>query len=546
MNINSYIIRITALFCSVLFSCGTIYAQNVKGTAIVDCPKEVVANKTFEYSIEIQPDSIIKVTQISPQFEKIMVMAGPYISTSTSITFRNGEKIKAYSQRYTYTLYADAGIHKIPTFQIKDLTGNYYNVPEVTIVSKETDDEPAIKTNNKVLTKKNNQKEKSKQNDDSNAFVADSTILVLSLDKSTVNVGETVLATVKLATRERVESVDNVKYDFDYCYIERIENTEPLEWETETINGIDYQVIPLLQYKLRPLQSGNIILHPIEIQLTMTDPSQDLVDVFFGKTRIQYIKKSVRSQKIVLNVCENNIEAIQETDKESTNDNLLVAIDASGSMRSYDFNRTRLDIAKHIVSNIKNNSLQTHILPFTSKYGNLIYDIDDINDIDSINIRDLDGSAMYDVGLFSLYNAYNGISYKDILLITDGNDNASHISRKTFTDLMAAYGVRVHIIIINSNKARVEADLYDKQNNLLRTEIDNEIADIRILKELAKSTGGECIEIKSELDVEDAISQISISIEKKAKKRRPSKLYKIENDMVNLIVTDYYNNNCIR
>ena len=546
MNINSYIIRITALFCSVLFSCGTIYAQNVKGTAIVDCPKEVVANKTFEYSIEIQPDSIIKVTQISPQFEKIMVMAGPYISTSTSITFRNGEKIKAYSQRYTYTLYADAGIHKIPTFQIKDLTGNYYNVPEVTIVSKETDDEPAIKTNNKVLTKKNNQKEKSKQNDDSNEFVADSTILVLSLDKSTVNVGETVLATVKLATRERVESVDNVKYDFDYCYIERIENTEPLEWETETINGIDYQVIPLLQYKLRPLQSGNIILHPIEIQLTMTDPSQDLVDVFFGKTRIQYIKKSVRSQKIVLNVCENNIEAIQETDKESTNDNLLVAIDASGSMRSYDFNRTRLDIAKHIVSNIKNNSLQTHILPFTSKYGNLIYDIDDINDIDSINTRDVDGSAMYDVGLFALYNAYNGISYKDILLITDGNDNASHISRKTFTDLMAAYGVRVHIIIINSNKARVEADLYDKQNNLLRTEIDNEIADIRILKELAKSTGGECIEIKSELDVEDAISQISISIEKKAKKRRPSKLYKIENDMVNLIVTDYYNNNCIR
>ena len=95
MNINSYIIRITALFCSVLFSCGTIYAQNVKGTAIVDCPKEVVANKTFEYSIEIQPDSIIKVTQISPQFEKIMVMAGRYIATSTSITFRNGEKIKA-------------------------------------------------------------------------------------------------------------------------------------------------------------------------------------------------------------------------------------------------------------------------------------------------------------------------------------------------------------------------------------------------------------------------------------------------------------------
>ena len=473
-------------------------------------------------------------------------MAGPYISTSTSITLRDGENIKAYSQKYTYTLCADVGIHKIPTFQIKDLKGNYYNVPETMIISKERDDEPAINTTNKVLTKNNNQREKSNQNDDSKASVADSTILVLSLDKSTVKIGEPVLATVKLATQERVESVDNVKYDFDYCYIERIENSEPLEWKIETINGITYQAIPLLQYQLRPLQSGDIILHPIEMQLTMADLSQDLVDVFFGKTEIRYIKKSVRSQKIVLNVCEGNIEEIQETEKESTNDNLLVAIDVSGSMRSYDFNGTRLDIAKHIVSNIKNNSLQTHILPFTSKYGNVIYNIEDINDIDSINIRDVDGSALYDVGLFSLYNAYNGISYKDILLITDGNDNASHISRKTFADLMAAYGIRVHIIIINSNKEKVEVDLYDKQNNLLRTEIDNDIANISILKELTASTGGECVEIKCELDVEDAISQISIAIDKKAKNRRPTKLYNIENNMVNLIATDYYKNNYIR
>lgn len=137
MNINSYIIRITALFCAVLFSCGTIYAQNVKGTAIVDCPKEVVANKTFENSVEIRPDSIIKVTQLLPQFETIMVMDGPYISTNTSITLKDGEMIKAYSQKYTYTLCADVGIHKIPVFQIKDLAGNIYNVPETTIVSKE-------------------------------------------------------------------------------------------------------------------------------------------------------------------------------------------------------------------------------------------------------------------------------------------------------------------------------------------------------------------------------------------------------------------------
>lgn len=437
-------------------------------------------------------------------------------------------------------LRANVGTHKIPAFQIKDSAGCYYNVPEVTIVSKEKESKSVGNATDSTVPVNDKLKEKSNQIDDSNEFVSGSTILVLSLDKSTVNVGEPVLATVKLATREQVMSVDNVKYDFDYCYIERIINPEPLEWKTEAINGIEYQTITLLQYRLRPLHSGDIILHPVEIQLTMADSSQDLVDVFWGEER-RYVKKFVRSQKIALKVCEDNIEEIQETEKKSTNNNLLVAVNVSGSMRIYDFNGTRLDIAKRIVSNIKNNSLQTYILLL----GNVIYNIDKINDIDSINIRDVDGSALYDVGLFSLYNAYNGISYKDILLITDGNDNASH-TRKAFADLMAAYGIRVHIIIINSNKEKVEADLYDKENNLLRTEIDNDIADISILKELTKSTGGKCVEVKCALDVENAISQISIAIKKKAKKTRPSRLYNIKDNMVNLIVTDYCKNNYIR
>lgn len=542
MNINSYIIRITALFCSVLFSCGTIYAQNVKGTAIVDCPKEVVANKTFEYSVEIRPDSIIKVTQLLPQFETIMVMAGPYISTNTSITLKDGEMIKAYSQKYTYTLCADVGIHKIPVFQIKDLAGNIYNVPETTIVSKENNVDPKINSSNTVERENINHKEKSNHNDDSKIHVADSTILVLSLDKSTVNIGEPVLVTVKLATREQITSVGNVKYEFDYCYTERIVNTEPLEWETETINGIRYQTTPLLKYRLRPLQSGDIALHPIEMQITKIIRVSDPTDMLLG-TSLQFVQQSIKSDALVLKVIGDSSKEKGVHDIKPSNNNLLVALDISGSMKSYDFDGTRLDVAKRIASSIKHHYPQTHILPFASKFGDVIYNTDKINDIDSLNIRDVDGSAMYDIGLFSLYN---GIPYNDILLITDGNDNASHISRKTFTDLMAVYGIRVHVIIINSNKEKIEADLYDTQNNLLRTEIDNDIADISILKDLTKSTGGKCVEVKNELDVDDAISQISIAIEKKGKKRRPSKLYNIENDMVNLIVSDYYKNNYIR
>ena len=524
----------TALFYSVLFSCGTIYAQNVKGTAIVDCPKE--------YSIEIQVDSIIQIVQLLPSFATIEVMAGPQISRNTSIIYKEGKIINEYSQKYTYVLRANVGIHIIPAFQIKDSDGCYYNVPEVTIASKEKERKSVVNATNSTVPVNDKLKEKSNQIDNSKELVSDSTILVLSLDKSTVNIGEPVLVTVKLATCEQITSIVNVKYEFDYCYTERIVNTEPLGWETETINGIRYQTTPLLQYRLRPLQSGDIVLHPIEIQITKAIRVPDSTDMLFGMS-LQYVKQSIKSDALVLKVIGNSSKEKGAHDIKPSNNNLLVALDISGSMRSYDFDGTRLDVAKRIASSIKRHYPQTHILPFASKFGDVIYNTDKFNDIDSLNIRDVDGSAMYDIGLFSLCN---GIPYNDILLITDGNDNASHISRKTFTDLMAVYGIRVHVIIINSNKEKIEADLYDTQNNLLRTEIDNDIADISILKDLTKSTGGKCVEVKNELDVDDAISQISIAIEKKAKKRRPSKLYNIENDMVKLIVSDYYKNNYIR
>lgn len=91
-----------ALFCAVLCSCETIYAQNVKGTAIVDCPREVVADKTFKYSVEIQSDSTIKVVQLLPPFATIEVIFGPQISISTSTTLKDGKIINKYSQKYTY------------------------------------------------------------------------------------------------------------------------------------------------------------------------------------------------------------------------------------------------------------------------------------------------------------------------------------------------------------------------------------------------------------------------------------------------------------
>ena len=515
------------------------------GTAKVECPSEVVANETFEYSIDIQADSAIQVVQLLPSFATIEVVAGPKISSSTSIIYKDGKIINEYSQKYTYVLCADVGIHKIPTFQIKDLAGNYYNVPEITIESKEKNIEPAINTTNKVLTKNNNQKEKPNQNDDSKVSVADSTILVLSLDKSTAIVGEPVLVTAKLATSEQIVSVENVKYDFDYCYIKQVEDSDTLKWDVEIIDGVRYQTIPLLQYQLYPLQHGEIILHPIEIQITKVIKVPDPTDMLFGMS-LQYIKQTIKSDELVLKVIGDISKERGILDIKPYNDNFLVALDISGSMRSYDFDGSRLDVAKKIVSEIKYCYPQTHILPYTSKFGDVIYSIDKINDFDSLNIKEVDGSALYDVGLFFLYNHYRGLSYRDIVIITDGVNNTSHISSKTFADLMAKYGVRIHIVSINSNKEIVEADVYDNLNNRSKVEIDNIIGEKDTLRELTKSTGGEYLEVRHISEIEDTVNSIVNAIGRKVKAKKPSKQYNISDNILKEIAIEYYNNNRLR
>ena len=87
--INKTIIALTTILCICNMR---LYALQFMGTAKVECPSEVVANETFEYSIDIQTDSVIQVVQLLPSFATIEVMAGPKISRSTSIIYKDAKK----------------------------------------------------------------------------------------------------------------------------------------------------------------------------------------------------------------------------------------------------------------------------------------------------------------------------------------------------------------------------------------------------------------------------------------------------------------------
>lgn len=167
-----------------------------------------------------------------------------------------------------------------------------------------------------------------------------------------------------------------------------------------------------------------------------------------------------------------------------------------------------------------------------------------VDGIDGLNINNADGTALYDIGLYALYCNFFANPYKNIVIITDGNDNSSHISAQTFANLMTAYGIRVTIIGINSLKENIDAQIFDTKTNKYETiNIENSIPDTAILKKITSSTGGEYIEIKDIKDVRDAITRIIDLQSSVTKPTTPSNQFNIEEDFIKYIVQDYYYNN---
>lgn len=111
---------------------------------------------------------------------------------------------------------------------------------------------------------------------------------------------------------------------------------------------------------------------------------------------------------------------------------------------------------------------------------------------------------------------------------------------------MAKYGVRIHIVSINSNKEKVEADVYDNLNNRSKVEIDNIIGEKDTLRELTKSTGGEYLEVRHMSEIEDTLNSFVNAIGRKLKAKKPSKQYNISDNILKEIAIEYYNNNRLR
>ena len=127
---------------------------------------------------------------------------------------------------------------------------------------------------------------------------------------------------------------------------------------------------------------------------------------------------------------------------------VVYGLDISTSMSGIvDFDKSRLETAKDIIREVGNFS-NPIIVPFAGYLDSTIFFLEMNYMLDTISTPKVYRTAFYDMCLSAIMDCK--YQCKDIILLTDGVDNSSHMSLKTTIDVIREKGVRVNVVYINS------------------------------------------------------------------------------------------------
>lgn len=217
----------------------------------------------------------------APTFEGFNLIAGPRISTGTSIQVINGEMSRTVNHTYTYVLIAEkAGNFTIPAATVVVDKTKYSTDPTAIEVVKEQSVSAAAKTRQNVVS----QRQQSASEQASNRVAEDDLLLRMSLSRSSVYKGEPIRATIKLYSRVDIVNNDNLKLPtFNGFWAQDITDARAQTASRETYQGKVYDVHVVRDYLLYPQQSGELTIEPAQIDITAQIVVQSRnMDPFFG------------------------------------------------------------------------------------------------------------------------------------------------------------------------------------------------------------------------------------------------------------------------
>lgn len=253
----------------------SVFADEVVFKA--NAPSQVIAGRPFQLTYTVNQ----RCRDLNaPEFTDFDVLAGPYSSTSSSISFVNGRRTSSYEQTYTYTLMAQrTGTFTIGPASIK-VDGSNYQSNGVRIQVLPEDQQPQ-----QTASQGRGQGQQSSQG----SQVSSENLFVRTITtKTKVHEQEAFMIMYKLyfANVDVAQLTNNTKLpEFTGFLKQELEQGE-IQTELEHYNGRNYQTAVLYRTILYPQHSGDITIDPARFEAVLRVQTRQQVrsifDDFFG------------------------------------------------------------------------------------------------------------------------------------------------------------------------------------------------------------------------------------------------------------------------
>jgi hypothetical protein len=213
------------LFASVL----PVLAQDNKVSA--KAPETVIAGEQFRIAYVVESNKEVKESVIIKNMSGFEIVYGPSFSTSSSISFKSGKRIKSYAATSAYILRAGKkGKYTLPRAEVT-IDGKKYKSESVTIEVKEVG-------------------ETAQEIEDAGAFVR------VIPSRTSVNLTDTLTLTFKLYTSKEIRRIVNSDFPrIDNFYSSNITRTRQA-FSEEEVDGTLYKVVEIRKLLLQPKKVG--------------------------------------------------------------------------------------------------------------------------------------------------------------------------------------------------------------------------------------------------------------------------------------------------
>lgn len=240
-----------------------LFAQNIK--IKINAPESVVVGEQFRVNYVIESDKEVKESVIFKKMEGLDILYGPAVSTSRSVSFKEGKRISVYTSTSVYYLRADKpGKYTLPRAEVT-INGKKYKSDTFKIEAKSADD---------AVT-------------DIKAFVK--TIV----SKNRVNLSDTLMITYRLYTTHDIHRI--ISSDFpsvtDFYSTNITRSRQP--FAQEEIDGVKYKVVDLRRLILQSRNIGRKTIGEGQITVEYAIPTGRKVRDLWGDV----YDETIRSEK---------------------------------------------------------------------------------------------------------------------------------------------------------------------------------------------------------------------------------------------------------